>query len=556
MTKEAATARAEWWKLFLSEREKALALQREAVLAAMQTKARRRQADDPEPEPSDHAVEEEVANEQDFFYSLPQALKEQTAANMEETGFYGMDGMGFGNDGEQFGTIGWLSQMPPQTQELFKAALQSDVNRLAQAPPALQKYAVQAQRDVSAVDTSRIYFLFQNGGFGVLATPINGPPSVGSALQLRVPMTKTAPLLTLNQVPLADAVQKMGSDAPDEWKRLAAYQQSRVWPNTLPKLPPEDDSVERPQVSRAGQIDWLGERGHMEYVSDYYSHGGYSMPAEQKKQPVKRPLATELDEMAAKRDVSWRKDGDGVYLVRNNRWYRDDGLEVPQPLLRHWFAALLQTRRQEIARQQEAVQAAPQATTLTTAPLPPPQSPEERTAALKQTWDWVAEVYGTLTPWQIRNGLALFQPEEKDQTALNDATAAKLFARLKHYVPQPGEIVPVGYDAFSDATRTPPFYGAVVMLKGFPHTAQLYGSLDDTERTALLDGRLPASALSPSQLTQAVSLQPFLPHAMQTFPTDAIRLGLISRSPASYRVVFGQIPRMRLEVATPAPPAP
>gem|GEM_PF-1946803 len=542
MTKEAATARSEWWRLFLGEREKALALQRQAVLSAIQAKAHPRQASNPDPEQSDQAVEADVSNQHDFFQSLPPALKEQIAANMDDSAFQGMDGMGVGNDGELVGTVGWLSQMSPQTQDKFKAALQSDVNRLALAPPAYQKYAVQAQKDVSALDTSKIYFLFQNGGFGVIATPINGPPSVGSGLVMPVPMTKTAPLLMLNQIPLAATVEKLGTAAPDEWKRLASYQRGRFWPNTLPKLPPDDDSVERPSVNRAGQVDWLGEKGHMEYVSDYYSHGGYSMPAEQKKLPVKRPLATELDEMAVKRDVSWTKDADGIYLVRNNRWYRDDDLEVPEPLLRRWFAALLQVRRQEAARQQAALQ--------TTA-----QSPEDRMAALRQTWDWAAEVYSTLTPWQMRNGLALFQPEEKDQAAQNDATAAKLYEKLKHYVPQRGEIVPTGYNAFSDATRRPPFYGAVTMLKGFPHTAQLYGSLDDAGRTALLEGRLPASALNTPQMAQAVSLQPLLPQAMQSFPVKLVFLGLLSRSPASYRVVFGQIPRMRLEVSTPPPPS-
>ena len=70
--------------------------------------------------------------------------------------------------------------------------------------------------------------------------------------------------------------------------------------------------VEQLQISRAARTDWLGEQGHMEYVSDYYSHGGYAMPAEQKKLPVKRPLATELNEIAARHDVSWTKDADGI----------------------------------------------------------------------------------------------------------------------------------------------------------------------------------------------------------------------------------------------------
>ena len=175
-------------------------------------------------------------------------------------------------------------------------------------------------------------------------------------------------------------------------------------------------------------------------------------------------------------------------------------------------------------------------------------------AALKQTWDWTAEVFATLTPWQIRNGLEMFQPEEKDLSPQNDASAAKLYANLKHQQPQ--GIAPPGFDAFVEMTRRPPFWRAVNALKGFPHTAQFYGSLDDARRTALLEGRLPVSALTASQVAQAVSLQPLLPQALQSFPLDSVRLGLLPRGSAIERVVFGEVPRMRLEVATPPPPVP
>lgn len=542
MTKQAAAARAEWWRLFLGERDKVLALQRQAVLAAMQTKANRRKASDQEQ--SDQAIETDVANQHDFFHSLPPALKQQIAANIDDSAFYQVGRMSFGNAGEQTGEIGRLSQMSQETQEKFKAAMQNTVNRLAQAPPAYRGYATQAQKDLAAFDPGKVYFLFQNGGFVVYATPFNCPPSIGGGLDLdlHVPMVPTTPALSLNQAMLAGAVEKMGAAAPDEWKRLAAYQRSHVWPNILPKLVPEDQSTWHPTVSRAAQIDWLGEKGHMEYVSDYYSHGGYSMPTEQRKLPIQRPLAKEMDEIAAKRDVSWTKDTDGIYLIRNDRWYRDDGLEVPQPLLRRWFAPVLQARQEKIARQQAAAQPAS------------PQSPQERTAALRQIWDWAAEVFGTLTPWQMRTGLAMFQPEEKDLAAQNDSSAAKLNEKLKHSVPQ-GISTP-GFDAFAAANRNPPFWLAITMLEGYPLTAQLYGSLDDAGRTALLEGRFPAWTLSAPQLAQAVSLQPQLPQAMQSFPADSVLLGLLDHSSASDRVAFGDmLSPTRLEVFTPPPPA-
>lgn len=559
MTKDSVNARADWWHLFLGEREKALAAQRQAVLPAMQTKGYRRKDSDPDPEHSDRDLERREADQHDFFQSLPPALKEQIAANMEDSGFYGIGQMGLGSGArvEQSGTIGWLAQMSPEAQDKFKTVMQNNLNQLSQAPPADQGFAAKARRDMAAFDPSKVYFLFQNQGCVVFATAFNAPPTISGILSLNVPITKTLPFLLLNQEPLVTAVHQMGEAAPSEWKRLVAYQHSHVWPNRLPALPPDDHTAWHPSVSRAAQTDWLGEQGHMEYVCDYYSHGGYEMPEEQKKLLVKRPLAIELDEMASRRDVSWTKDVAGIYLVRNNRWYRDDALEVPEPLLRRWFGTLLQARRQEIARQQAvAAQAAtpssPQATPQVA--LQSPQPPQERTAALRQRWDWGAEVFGTLTPWQIRNGLARFQPEEKDLAPQNDATAAKMYKPVKHQVPN--GIAPPDFDAFAEIVRIPPFSQAVEVITKFPHTLQLYSSLDDAGRTALLEGHLSASALSTVQIAQAASLQPRLLQALQDFPPDSVLLGFTVPPSASPGIAFWNPYQMRLEVSTPQTASP
>jgi len=483
--------------------------------------------------------------------------------------------------------------MPPQTQDRFKDAMQANVDRLASVPPALQHYAVEAKKDLAAFDPSRVYFLFQNWGLGVMASPFNGPPSVSGILDLSVQEALSTPALMLSQTELADVVygreemmtpgwkqmadgvrkqgdaappwlrlmaeevHGVGEAAPVEWRQLAAYRRARVWPNVLPKLPRVDGSLRQAAVSRAAQTDWLGERGHLEYVSDYYSdyisHGGYAMPEAQKKRPVTRPLATELNELAAKRDVSWTKDADGITLIRNNRWYRDDGLEVPQPLLRRWFGMFLQARRQDInweaarAAFREAAAAPVPATGRQIARPAPllPQSPEERVAMMKQTWDWAAEVFSTLTPWQIYNGLALFQPEERDLAAQSEASS-KLFTALGLFIPQ--DAGSSGRSVVNFDTQRPPFNEATSALKGLPHTVQFYTSLGDGERTALLAGRLPLLALSTAQVSQAVSLQPLLPQTMQALPAPSVFLGLLSRGWPSDRAAFGGFPWMGLEV--------
>ncbi len=578
MTDKAVLARAEWWRLFLGEREKALAAQRQIILAAMETKARRRQADDPDPEHSDRAIDEEMANQHDFFYSLPEALKQQIAATLDDSGLYDVQHMQYGGGGEPFGTVGWLSQMSPETQDKFKTAMQDNItNHLASAPPQYQKYAQQAQQGLAALDTSKVYFLFMNGGVDVFAIPYNGPPSLRMPLLLGVPMTVEQVPLMLDETQLADIVyggaltgahwkqranmlrQKgeplmpeekrlmyevygMGDAAPPEWKQLAAYQRGRVWPNLLPKLPPDDSLLREIVISRAAQTDWLGEQGKMEYVSDYYSHGGYSMPPEQRKLPVKRPLATELDEMAAKRDVSWKQTADGVYLIRSNRWYRDDGLEVPQPLLRRWFALLLQARQQEISAQ------------ATTAPVP--QTLEEKADVIKQTWDWAAEASSALTPWQIHNGLSLFQPEERGLAPQNDSTVVKLNEKYKHRGPMRGETGPANIDPYILTIRRPPLAGMADLLNLHSHTVHLYANLDDAGRTSLLAGHLPVFALNTAQLTEAVSLVPLLPQALQNFSPDVVSLGLVSLWDPTSHIFFGNSGAVHLQVVTPQSDAP
>ena len=484
-----------------------------------------------------------------FSMGYPDSLKTQIAANMEETPFYEVEHVGFGNDEEQTGTIGWLAQMPAQTQEMFKTALQANVNQMAQTPPAYAGYAKKAQRDMANLDPSKIYFMFQNGGGAIMASPFDCPPSVSRILEMNVPMTANAPLLMLNQTRLVDVVQKMGASAPDEWRRLAAYQRTRVWPNILPHLLVDDQHIWKPAISRAAQMDWLGEKGHLEYVSDYYSHGGYTMPEAQRKLPVRRPLATELDEMAVRRDVSWKKDTAGIYLIRNNRWYRATMTwKCRSPQLRRWFMALLQSRMQEIAAR-SSVPATGQAVFQTI-----PQSSEERIAALKQNWDWAAEIVQHIDTLANQEWAVTIPTGREGPGRAERRLGAKLDEKLKHYFPQ--GVVLSGSDPFAEATRMPPFHLAVSMLKGFPHTAQFYGSLDDTGRTALLKGTLPASALSPVQIAQAVSLQPLLLQAMQNYPPDTVLLGLVSGESVSNRVVFGSLMSpMRLKAATPAPVA-
>jgi hypothetical protein len=57
-------------------------------------------------------------------------------------------------------------------------------------------------------------------------------------------------------------------------------------------------------------------------------------------------------------------------------------------------------------------------------------------------------------------------------------------------------------------------------------------------------------------MAQAASLQPFLPQAMQSFPANSVRLGLVFRGSPSYHVAFMDVPELDLKVITPPQSAP
>src|SRR5207245_775632 len=93
------------------------------------------------------------------------------------------------------------------------------------------------------------------------------------------------------------------------------------------------------------------------------------------------PLEEELNRLASDQDSSWKKRADNLYLIRHNRWYRQDALEVPAPLLQKWVSHL------------------------PGAPVKPADKERSPNELLRSQVEWEAEVAATLTPWQIIWGL-------------------------------------------------------------------------------------------------------------------------------------------------------
>ncbi len=81
------------------------------------------------------------------------------------------------------------------------------------------------------------------------------------------------------------------------------------------------------------------------------------------------------------RSISWKKQDDDIYLFRDNRWYRDDYLEVPASLLRKWLPSNPPAGSGKNKNSLQFVG--------TTA--------EQEAAQL----NWKAECVSTLTPWHL-----------------------------------------------------------------------------------------------------------------------------------------------------------
>ncbi len=90
--------------------------------------------------------------------------------------------------------------------------------------------------------------------------------------------------------------------------------------------------------------------------------------------------------MAARTDHSWKQQSSKLVLIRNNRWYRDDALEVPSSVLRQ-IGAAVQKHRFDLG----VGGAAHGSSTLD---------------EIREQADFDAKAVRSLSPWQIARGLS------------------------------------------------------------------------------------------------------------------------------------------------------
>lgn len=466
-----------WWRLFEQERARELDAQRAAVLSAMRQKSDIPGPGEPNPENVSPEMYERMGASQLFWNLLPPSLQERVAGQMIDTAYYRSGPVFYGAHMEG-AVVAPFSALSPQAQSLATSA----------ASLLLNGHSMRTPRAVS----------FSNGGFVVrchILADDGQRYDLPSSLRVFVP--EPMPALSLDQSSLPAMVKGLGKAAPETWKELAAFQQVRIWPNDLPTDRPNPAIPPR----RAEVLDRLADVAGMEFVADYYSVAAKPLSPAEKRQRLSRPLKTELDNCAARYDLSWKRRKDGLYLFRDNRWYRDDRLEAPAPTLRRLSALLKASQEVGGAKAVTGSARGPDVA----APTAPPGDEARRRL------DLMADAVRSLTLWQIANGLTYYVPEELSRT----------------------------FDPTHPVDTWRPFALTVEDILGQYYTLGLYADLPPDQRSALCEGRLLLASLGQAQQQQASFLLPELQEALIDGRAEALALGLRLESPQGGRTLIG-----------------
>jgi len=476
MTGKALAQREDWWRLYLRQHAAALEAQRQYVVTRLEDKPKQAT------EEGFSAIQSaQAANSQGFYYGLSHDLKVTVASHMVESLMYSTTMSASDGTVLEGSVVQRFTELPLVCQQ----ALRSDY---------IADYL--SKEHISETDVA--VRIANEGTLLNLHIVLPSGQEITSGFGFTVGQAPDAAPLSLRHRYLLSLVAKLGKRAPEDWKRLAAYQQRRIWPND----PPKENLISH-QMSVFGyprlpeRLNWLKEKSKMEFVSDYYDRGGTNLSEADKMAAPAEPLKLELDKLADEQDISWKLGEAGIFLFRNNRWYCEDGLQVPLPLLRQLTDALV---------------------------AHPPQKEgsgtkrESEPQDLKARMDLEARIVTELTPFQIANGLEWAAVE----THPKKGPAKTVF----------------------------PFAGFADQILHERYTALFYGSLNDSARIALIEGRLPFGELSGDQQRQAIFVLPSLLLQSPEKPV-LLRLNDAARRTMAIDIPGGVVRGIRLETVTP-----
>ncbi len=240
--------------------------------------------------------------------------------------------------------------------------------------------------------------------------------------------------------------RKKGSSPPSVWQKLIAYQKATVWQNDLP--PHDIPAWVTPRLSDV--LEQMADKTGTDFIADDYALPQRPLSDKEKADEWKEPLEQKLNALAAQHDASWRKT-DNIVCFRNNRWYRDDNLEAPQPVL---------DRLAKISVDAETNM--------------PADMPEDL-RGIYHRLECAAFAVTNLTVWQIPNGLYFYVDGNK-VPAWDKQTLKSL-----------------------QASDCQPFPDIAALAFQYRKTCAFYASLSREQRIVVLTGSVPMTALSPVQ---------------------------------------------------------
>jgi hypothetical protein len=438
-----------WWDVYLRERDRARVEVSRNLLKAMRAEATKATGEHGEELPED--LKNRLEEGHRLVNMLPLQIQQRLADWLDERPYYSIDTLSYGGQGaEEASLVVPLDEMP--------YPLQETIQRIAGKEGAV---------------TPAVKALYLNGGTGIIISILDekGKILASPVFNLfQIPVSVC--LLHPNHMRLTQEVRRLGKQAPAAWQQLARYHTTPVWKNNLSAPTPEDSA----SPFRADVLEWLHQSGNVEIVADYYFRPGLRMSKERKNVRLWRTVEEEMNRLAATQDLSWKRRRDSVYLVRNNRWYRDDRCDVSVDLALKWIEELsaLTFGKMQLHHR-------------TTEPL---------WTQLKRRLDAQAEVVQTLTPWQICNGFKFitYTPrlEEKfaQATGKKDPDVQEVLRRV-----QDQEL----RSHFEDC----PFTLLSDQIMQQWSLLRFYAALSEIQRVQLLQGQLPWLSL-PLQTRQEI----------------------------------------------------
>ena len=439
-----------WWQLFLAEREKAMQINRQNEAEVLQKGIVIGKTHQLEP-----AQIDQIKQNAEFYQRLPADIQERILARNNFDFFYSLEAS-FTSFDDEGATPALLGDLTPWHKDYIK--------RMLSRSPTISSKAEQAGLE-------KVGLMFLNvGSLMTCSVIVPGERSSFDSVILHAGNENyQAQLLSPIHESLPGMLKIFPKYSTPSLKRLSEFMLERVWKNDLTAVN-QERFLRKP---RSQVLDWMARQGNLEFVSDYHSTYSVPMTPEELKAPLKQSLEKELNWMASLQDVSWKKNVDGITLVRNNRWYRDDYLEVPAELIRRLL--------------KEELIVDPKTNSLE-ADISNPAQHSILVSTLRKRMDRIAEIVQKLSPWQVAFGLKYALPSRQD--AISDSVKSVVANEL------PNPLYGVGRRLMGSGF---PFYSDSSYALNHYRTNLFYSSLASESRDLLLQSKLPWEKLSTQQ---------------------------------------------------------